>query len=877
MIAMNRLILFVFLSTLIWAQSTADVAKAKKVKKQVDSGQMTAAEALIIAKDMGATQSQLQMANEHLQSTGDQQSEISQTESNEIINDVDNIQDQIFEEGVDQEVQKSTSTAIKSSSNHFGYNFFGGAPSSFQPVRIGPVDPNYQVGPGDEVVVNLWGDTELRYTLGVSREGTIYIDNVGQIIVNGLTLEKLESKIKKTLSKVYESISPKKGNPSTYLDVTLGKLKPINVFFLGEMKKLGAYQVDSYSTAFTALYHVGGPSIKGSLRDIQVIRNGKVITHFDLYDYLLTGKRVNDYRLQNDDHIFIPPRGKTVTLKGEVLRPGIFELSDMETLEDLIAFAGGLLTQADISRVQIERLIPFEDRADHVNTSTVLDFEFTELQSGKIYIDKINLFDQDLVTIFPVLDPQLDFVTVSGAVFRPGKYALDEGMNIKSLIDKAQGFLPEAHLVKADLTRSLLDNHTEHISIDLESLAIDTLELKDWDHLHVYSIWDLYKKEHVNISGHVWRPGQYTLHDSMKISDLLYKAGGLDDPYYWKQTYQQRADLVRYNDDQLTTYVIPIKLDSLVYGYFTHDLFLQHRDELRVYSMDVVYVPETIEIKGQVNNPGKFRLDTNMKLHDLLLRSGGFTKSAYMYELEVHRVDPYNITDDTLAVVHQLDINPEFLATFNSPDDFKLQDKDIVVVRKHPDFQYQRTVTIKGEVVFPGSYSLLHKGETIRELLIRCGGLKDEAFIDGIQFTRKGQKVAGNFKKILFGRTKYDIELVEGDEIVIPIKPGVVSLEGLVNSPGLIKFQKDWGLWDYIDAAGGLHRDADKDQIFVYYASGEAKEKKWIFYPRIKDGSRIFIGQKEEKEEIDWTELASEVSTILTSALTMLFLIDKTQ
>ena len=406
------------------------------------------------------------------------------------------------------------------------------------------------MGPGDELVINLWGDTEMRYTLTVSREGTIYIDNVGQIIVNGLTIEKLEKKIMKILSRVYESLNPFLGNPTTYLDVTLGKLQPITVFFLGEMKQIGAYQVDSYSTAFTALYYVGGPTIKGSLRDIQVIRNGNIITHFDLYDYLLTGKKVDDLRLQNEDHIFIPPRGKTVTLQGEILHPGIFELKDKETLRELIEFSGGLLTEADLNRVQVERVVPFEERTEEINIRTVLDYEFTTIKKGQVKVKGIVLTDLDLVTVFPILDPQMDYVTITGAVFRSGKYALEGKMTINNLIEKTQGYLPDAYLEKANLTRTYLDGHTEHFDINLNSLQADTLLLQDWDLLHIYSIWDLKNKENVTISGHIWRPGQYTLHDSMKISDLLHKAGGLDDLYYWKQTFQKRADLIRYNDDQ---------------------------------------------------------------------------------------------------------------------------------------------------------------------------------------------------------------------------------------------------------------------------------------------------------------------------------------
>ena len=848
------------------------------IKKQLESGQLSPAGALNKAQEAGATPAQIQMAKEQMQSgttqkTGDTVTEQGTTSDSEKVPEQIIEQQDILEE--EDENNVTNLVQIKKDLSHFGYNFFKGAPSSFQPVRVGPVSPDYQVGPGDELVINLWGDTEIRYTLTVSREGTIYIDNVGQIIVNGLTIEKLEKKIMKILSRVYESLNPFLGNPTTYLDVTLGKLQPITVFFLGEMKQIGAYQVDSYSTAFTALYYVGGPTIKGSLRDIQVIRNGNIITHFDLYDYLLTGKKVDDLRLQNEDHIFIPPRGKTVTLQGEILHPGIFELKDKETLRELIEFSGGLLTEADLNRVQVERVVPFEERTEEINIRTVLDYEFTTIKKGQVKVKGIVLTDLDLVTVFPILDPQMDYVTITGAVFRSGKYALEGKMTINNLIEKTQGYLPDAYLEKANLTRTYLDGHTEHFDINLNSLQADTLLLQDWDLLHIYSIWDLKNKENVTISGHIWRPGQYTLHDSMKISDLLHKAGGLDDLYYWKQTFQKRADLIRYNDDQVTTRIIPIKLDSLIYGDKSQDLLIKHRDKLEIYSIDIVHVPEFIEIKGEVKKPGRFNLDTNMKIHDLILRAGGFTKSAYLYEIEIHRIDPLNITTDTLSVVHKLSITPEFLATFNTPEDFKLQNRDVVIIRQHPDFQYQRNVSIRGEIKFPGSYSLTHKGETIRELIIRSGGLKEEAFIDGIQFTRLGQNLSGDFNKILFGRIKYDIPLIDGDEITVPKTPGIIRVNGMVNNPGLIQYQKGWGVQNYISAAGGFHKNADKSLIDIYYASGEAKGKGWIFYPQIKDGSQIIVGSIDEKEDIDWTELLKETTSILASLATVIFIVSR--
>jgi len=889
------LMMFVSLNYLL-SQSLDDIKIAKDLQAQVKSGKISASEAITIARDMGATESQMEMAAKELKledpkstppiESSTVTSKVPKQKKSKPYIKPSSISNPIPKEKIEvYEVDKFKNEASlvaegklkKKTLSYFGYDFFKGAPTSFQPVQIGPVDDNYQIGPGDEIVVNIWGDTELRYVIEISREGLIYIDNVGQIGVNGLTLESLEKKLKSFLSKVYESISPISGEPTTFLDVTLGKLKPITVFFMGEMKKLGAYQVDSYSTAFTALYYVGGPSIKGSLREIQIIRDGKVISTFDLYDYLMTGKRIDDIRLQNEDHIFIPPRKSTIHLTGEILRPGIYELNEEETLDDLIKFAGDLLTNADLDRVQFERVIPFKDRTHEKNIRTVKDYTLTTKdRNGNIEINSIQIEDLDVITIFPVLDLQLDYVTISGAVHREGKYALKEGMTLADLIHVSQGFENYAYLEKADLTRTYQDETTEHFDIDLTSSDIHTFLLNDWDHLRIYSIWDLQKKEFATISGHVWNPGKYTLHDSMSVSDLLFKAGGLDDPYFWQDTYQKRADLIRYNEDQLTTRIIPIHLEELVKGNNQKDIQLHHRDNLKVYDIDVIFTPETVKISGEVNSPGEFNLNTNMGIHDLILRAGGFKKNAYVYEVVVFRIDPFNVSEKQLSTIHKVTMKPDLLLeNFDLKNDFQLEDRDLVVVREHPEFEYQRNVTISGKVLFPGIYSLSHKHETIRDVISRAGGLKQEAFIDGIQFTRLGKNITGDFNKILYGASRYDIPLLDGDQLFIPEKPGVIVIEGLVNNPGLIKYQKGWSLADYIDSAGGYHTNADKSNIIVYYPGGEAKKDGWIFSPKISEGSRIVIGAKEKQEDIDWTEIIKETASIAASVVTIMYIISK--
>ena len=211
---------------------------------------------------------------------------------------------------------------------YFGYNVFRGNPELFQKSTLGPVDPNYLIGPGDEVIIMLWGETEFHKGYSVTKDGYLFINNLGQVFVNGLTLEKLEKKLFILLKKVYASLDPKNQVATTFFDVSLGSLvlKPLRIFVLGDVDQPGAYAVKNETTLFSALYYFNGPSIDGSLRDIKLIREEKEVSSIDFYDYLLLGKKTNDIRLQRDDVIFIPPRGKTVKLAGEINKPFYFEL-----------------------------------------------------------------------------------------------------------------------------------------------------------------------------------------------------------------------------------------------------------------------------------------------------------------------------------------------------------------------------------------------------------------------------------------------------------------------------------------------------------------------------------------------------------------------
>ncbi len=852
--------------------------------KESQVGSMTSNEMQQKAKELGVSQKDINNAIENIQKDN-QQINDNQT-GNEIIVEQPQIVDEISKkpeiepekkDESDQIEKKSSSDDLNKQSRFFGYDIFRAAPTNFNVVQQGPVNPDYQIGPGDQIIITMWGKTELRYSITVSREGTIFITNVGLISINGLTLEKLQQKLIKRFSKVYQSLSPVNNIQTTFLDVTLGKLRPITVYFLGEVKMPGAFQLSSYSTVFTALYSVGGPTLNGSLRNIQVIRDGHNIATLDLYKYLLSGKDFDDIRLTNNDCIFIPFRGKTVTINNEVRRPGSYELIGQESLRELVEYSGGLNTVADLNRVQIERILSFEDRENTgKNVKTVVDADLVKYKDQKVEINPIKLFDKDMVTIYSLVDPQRDFVTITGAVARPGKYAITSQMTLRELIIKCQGLLPNAYLEKANLVRNFGNIKRKLYSINLASTEPDTFKLKEWDNIRIYSIWELYDRETVSITGHVRNSGEYQLNDSMRVSDLIFMSGGLEDPEFWKHTFQKRADLFRLSPDKISQEIIPIKLDSLMAGDKKQDILLKNNDRLKIYNMTVIYYPKNIRILGEVKNPGEYNLQENATIHDILLQAGGFTRQAYKYELEVYRIDPYNILPNKLSVRHKIEIDPKMMeTTFHIEDGFKLESNDIILVKHHPDYQLQKIVNLGGEVKFPGIYPLLNEGETFCNIIKRAGGLTKNAFIDGIQFSRNGKRVGGDYKKVLFGDSKYDLVVRNGDLIQIPVRPGVIEIQGRVNNPGIYKYQENWKLKDYIKTAGGYRQDADKGDVSVYYASGEARSKFLIFMPDVKEGSRVVIGTKPEGKDIDWANVIKESINVTSSMVTILFVISK--
>ena len=311
---------------------------------------------------------------------------------------------------------------------YFGYDIFKGNPEVFQSTSFGAVDPDYLIGPGDEIIVMLWGETQFRQVMTVDREGFVFVPEIGQVFVNGLNLNLLESKLFRVLSQSYASLNPSGRKATTFLDISLGNLRPLRIQVLGEIKQPGAYTVSPSTTLFSALYYFNGPTELGSLRDIRLIRNNKKVISIDFYDYLLTGKKPKDEKLQLDDVVFIPKRGKTITINGEINRPGIYELKENETFKDLIQMAGDLKITAYLDRAQIDRVMPFNKRENEYLERFYVDVSLKDIyKSDSLF----NIQDGDIIKIFSIKDMRMNYVSIKGAVARPGTYDIGSKLSLK--------------------------------------------------------------------------------------------------------------------------------------------------------------------------------------------------------------------------------------------------------------------------------------------------------------------------------------------------------------------------------------------------------------------------------------------------------------
>ena len=875
------------------SQSLSEIKKAKKI---IEKSGFSTEQVRSMAKEKGYTDGQIDKVlnknNTHLTDEV-----IIKEVLNVPIQNTQLVEPEVFDESVlrDKPINSEKVMNVRShSSSYFGYDIFYQDPSIFQASSGGIVDPNYLIGPADEIIIMLWGETQFRHVLKVDKEGFIFIPEIGQVFVNGLNLNFLESKLFKVFSQSYASLNPLSRAPTTFLDVSLGNLRPLRIQVLGEVLQPGYYTIAQTTTLFSALYYFNGPAISGSLRDIHLIRNDEKIASIDYYDFLLTGKKPNDQKLQLDDIIFIPRRMNTISIKGEVNREGLYELKASETLSDLINISGGLKITAYLDRAQIDRVVSFELRKELQMDRIFIDVDLNNALTDK---ESFKIIDNDLIQVFSIYEERKNVVEISGAVSRPGIYDIKENLYISDLIENADGLLGDAYKSRAELIRIEPDLNEILINFDLSQAIKKDLNhdliLLPQDKIKIYQRSEMVSKKYVSISGHVKNPGKYLLRDGLTAYDLLFQGGGFLDEDFKNRTLLEKAHLLRKDDNEITETVFNFNLGELLKTENTEENFLlQSEDRLIVYQKGLLLSNKRVSIIGEVRNPGTYIYKNSMKLTDLIFEAGGINDDVFNWKVEINRYNNSSKKNKNIieSVIYETDnfkrnLEEDSLLTLeefflDQLNHISLQPNDAVFIRPDPFFKKLKKVKISGEVLHPGEYVILQPKEKLDQIIMRAGGLLESAYLQSSIFIRNNQNISLSIEGILKKpKSKNNVEVRDGDHIVINKKTQLVNITGQVNRPGFFKFIEGKRLKYYLKAAGGFKPQADKKNIWIEYPDGLSKEyrKNLFLSPMVMDGSVIYVGEKEKEEPFNKTDYFKDLSLILVNfiqAISIFFVIN---
>src|SRR4051794_8562371 len=409
----------------------------------------------------------------------------------------------------------------------FGLETFRRTSTRFQAIQAGPVDENYRLGPGDVLVLILTGDVEQAYTLNVTREGFVVIPQVGQVYVANLTVGQLEEQLYSRLRRVYSGIG-RGANARTKFQISVSRLRNIQVYVVGDVVRPGAYQVSGAGTVLTALYAAGGPTANGSFRRVEVRRGDKLVTSLDLYDYLLQGKNASDVRLQNGDVVFVPVHSAFVKLAGEVTRPAVYEMLQQETLRDLLGFAGGFSPAAYQTRVRIHRILPSESGGTVGRARVIVDVGPDQFAAGNI--PGVPMAPGDSVTVLSVTDRLRGYVTVNGNVWVEGQVGFRPGMKLSEAIHLAGGPRPDVYLDRILISR--INEDSTRIQLrsafrDTTGSVVNDLSLQEEDEVRVFSRSAFLPTRYVTVVGAVQNPGRVPYREGMTMRDLVLLANGV--------------------------------------------------------------------------------------------------------------------------------------------------------------------------------------------------------------------------------------------------------------------------------------------------------------------------------------------------------------
>ena len=687
----------------------------------------------------------------------------------------------------------------------FGSDLFNNKNLTFEPNLKMATPQDYQLGPDDEIVIDLYGYSDASYKLKVSPEGSIRIPNIGPVSVSGLTIEQASKRIIGELASVYSGI----GSGQSKVNISIGNIRSIKVTILGEVNTPGTYTLSSLSTVFNGLYASGGPSENGSFRKIQVVRNNKVIATIDIYDFLMNGATKGNILLQDQDIIKVSPYEIRVEMKGEVKRPGLYEAVKGETIKNMITYSGGFTDNAYRERLKVFR-----------NTNK-------ERSVADIPVESINTFNPqsgDVFTIDKLLVRFSNRVQINGAVFRPGFFALEEGMTLSKLILKADGLKEDAFTERGIIYRLKLDNSTEVLSFNLKDITSGKtdISLKREDIIQIASKLEMREAYTVSISGEVLKPGSYPFGENMKVEDLIIAAGGLKESSSSKVEISRRlknSDPNSKTGDIATIIKYEINKENLI---STSDIVLMPFDNISIFPSPGYSIQKNIRIEGEVLFPGQYSISKkNERLSEIISRAGGLTAQAFAEGAILIRTT-------TLSDIDEI-----------------IKKKKLEAITK------QSSDTIKG--------NMLSEKESSES---------------------KSNIVGINLYKILKNaNSNSDLYLEDNDIIRIPKLLQTIQISGEVLYPVKVKYESGNGFKSYVNGAGGFSARSLKSRSYIVYANGTAASTKHFlfinFYPKVKPGSEIIVPVREERRKTSAIEIASIATSVSTLAFLLITLFKK--
>ncbi len=750
----------------------------------------------------------------------------------------------------------------------FGAEVFenGTRDSQLIPMDV-PAGPDYVVGPGDGLSIDLWGGVSQRIFRVVDREGRVSLPEVGPVLVSGKSLGDDQAHLQETLRTQFREVSAA---------VSLTKLRTIRVYEVGDIANPGAYDISSLSTPLNALFVAGGPTQRGSLRIVKHYRGDQLVQVVDLYDLLLHGVRSGLQQLENGDSVLVPPVGPQVTVEGMVRRPAIYELKDEKNLSSVLELAGGLLPTATLRHIEVQRLVAHQNQ-------TMLSLDIPEADTDSEVTKKLEAFeinDGDRIRVFPIAPYNRDAIYVEGHVIRPGRYSYRPDMRVTDVIASYKDLLPEPAGQYAEIIRlNPPDFHPTVEGFDLSAALANPAQsptLQAMDTVRIFSRFDFENPPTVSVFGDVRTPGTFRTAGQIHLSDAVHLAGGIS-----PDAKIDDAQVFRYQPDGKMK-IFSVSLNLALEGDPAANIWLQPRDRLLIHKSPDAIQPASVYVQGEVGKPGRYPLTSNMTVADLIRTGGGLKPSAdnqtadlthYMWEEK-----------GELAGTHQSVIISEALAgetTANVP----LNNGDVLTIRQLPNWNdLGASISVKGEVRKPGAYGI-KPGEKLSSILERAGGYGPLAYPYGavlmrrdvrevetaarLEMVRRLRQEEINLKQLpetetdqrnakltaiaetdttiqqlqanppigrvvvripndlknLEGSTA-DVPVRDGDVLLVPKKADYIMVNGQVFNPTAVSYRPGHSARWYLSQAGGTTQIADKKAVFVIRGDGSVLSAK---------------------------------------------------